>query len=92
MEISGGNSSHEDMLILWLEKLLYYFEVDNMVFSRIKVKKLGSCYLSAVLNGEKVDYKRHKIMKSIKAPTYQMLSILKDSSNGIWEGTVIFDV
>jgi SHS2 domain-containing protein len=91
IELNCEGKSFEDLLIIWLEKLLYCFEVENMVFSRINVKKLGCSGLSAVLYGEKIDNKKHKIMKSIKAPTYHMLSISKNISS-IWEGTVIFDV
>jgi SHS2 domain-containing protein len=92
IRLSSDSSSYEDLLILWLEKLLYYFEVENMVFSRIKIIKVKSSGISAVLYGEKLDIKRHKILNLIKAPTYHMLSIFKDPSKGIWEGTIIFDV
>jgi SHS2 domain-containing protein len=92
IKLSSGSSSYEDLLILWLERLLYYFEVENFVFSRIKVLKVKSSGISAVLYGEKIDNTRHNILNSIKAPTYHMLSISKDSSRGIWEGTIIFDV
>ena len=87
-----GERSNEDLVIMWLEKLLYFFEVENMAFSRIRVKKSGSSGLIAILYGEKIDYKKHNIINSIKAPTYHMLSIFKDADSGIWKGTVIFDV
>jgi SHS2 domain-containing protein len=92
IKLSAESSNIEDLLILWLEKLLYYFEVDNMVFSRIKVIKIEDSGINAVLYGEKMDNKRHNILNSIKAPTYHMLSISKDTGKGKWEGTVIFDV
>ena len=84
------------MLILWLEKLLYYFEVEDMIFSRIKVYEITpgkiGVYLRAALYGEKMDKKKHVIVKTIKAPTYHLLSIAEDRKDGSWEGTVIFDV
>jgi SHS2 domain-containing protein len=92
ISLSAESSNLEDLLIIWLEKLVYYFEVENMVFSRIRVKKVENSCIRAVLDGEKVDSKRHGILNSIKAPTYHMLSISRNSSKGIWEGTVIFDV
>jgi SHS2 domain-containing protein len=92
IKLSAESSDLEDLLIIWLEKLVYYLEVENMVFSRIRVKKIENSCISAVLDGEKVDSKRHSILNSIKAPTYHMLSISTNSSKGMWEGTVIFDV
>jgi SHS2 domain-containing protein len=92
IKLSAENSRYEDLLILWLEKLLYYFEVENMVFSSIKVSKANSSGISAILLGEKIDTERHNILNSIKAPTYHMLSISKNPGKSIWEGTIIFDV
>ncbi len=92
IRLSSESSSYEDLLILWLEKLLYYFEVEHMAFSRIRVKKVEKSGISAVLYGEKIDSKRHSISDSIKAPTYSMLSISRDPGSRTWEGTIIFDV
>jgi len=94
ISIKAQGDAIEDLLILWLEKLLYYFEVESMLAGRIKVKRVkndaGSAGLDAVIIGEKVDTGRHDIIKVIKAPTYQSLSIIKKDK--IFIGTVIFDV
>jgi SHS2 domain-containing protein len=92
IDLSAESINYEDLLIVRLEKLLYYFEVENMVFSSIKVIKIEDSGISAVLYGEKMDNKRHNILNSIKAPTYHMLSISRDPGKGIWEGTIVFDV
>ena len=96
VRLKGESRSREDILILWLEKLLYYFEVEDMVFSKMKIKKLvcskNSHLLRAVLYGERIDEKKHSIMEEIKAPTYQFLNIYRDKESRRWEGTVIFDV
>jgi len=94
--LEGESSSYEDILIAWLERLLYHFEVDFMLFSQVLVKELirskNGYSLKAVLYGERIDRKKHSIMEEIKAPTYQFLSICCDKERRIWEGTVIFDV
>ncbi len=94
--LEGESSSYEDILIAWLERLLYHFEVDFMLFSQVLVKELirskNGYSLKAVLYGERIDRKKHSIMEEIKAPTYQFLSICRDKERRIWEGTVIFDV
>ena len=94
--LEGESSSYEDILIAWLERLLYHFEVDFMLFSQVLVKELikskNGYSMKAVLYGERIDRKKHSIMEEIKAPTYQFLSICRDKERRIWEGTVIFDV
>jgi SHS2 domain-containing protein len=96
LELKGESRSYEDILIAWLERLLYHFEVDFMLFSQILVKQLikskNSYMLRAVLYGDRIDRKKHNIMEEIKAPTYQFLSICRDKERRSWEGTVIFDV
>lgn len=96
VKISGKNIVYEDLLILWLEKLLYLYEVDEILFSDFKVSRIeisGNTFmLEADIYGEKIDLSRHKIRNAIKAPTYQELKIKEDGKNYGWKGRVIFDV
>ena len=86
----------DDLLILWLEKLLYVHETAGMLFSKFEIKKLkigqDMCVLDAVIYGEKIDLKKHKVFISIKAPTYHKLSVSCDAFGRYWSGQVIFDV
>jgi SHS2 domain-containing protein len=90
------SGSFEDLLISWLEKLLYWHEVDNILFEGFEVKSIrkknGDVELSAEVSGEKIDLERHIIKTAIKAPTYHMLEIKKDGRYYNWKGRVIFDV
>lgn len=91
--VSPG-SSMEDLLVLWLEKLLYCHEVDKMLFLKFKIsflKEHSKRYkLSAAIFGEKIDHLRHEIKIGIKAPTYHQLKI--ENRNNSWRGRVIFDI
>ena len=84
----------EDLLILWLEKIIYHFETADMVFAVFKVdsvKRSGQGYkLEAEIMGEKFDSSRHKIKIGIKAPTYHQLKIKNNGQK--WWGRVIFDI
>ena len=100
----------EDLLLIWLEELIYFYEVNNMLFSRFKVIKIISEYynhdnkikkkkanskesiLVAKIYGEKIDFNKHEIFVSVKAPTYHMLEVAKNNRSGLWKGQVIFDV
>ena len=88
--------SYEDLLILWLERLIYCYEVENILFSEFKLDKITrknhKLLLKAEISGEKINLKRHEIRVSIKAPTYHQLEIKKGNKDYNWKGRVIFDV
>jgi len=94
--LSAEKDGLDDMIMLWLERLIYLFEVEEMVFSHFDVKKIAThrekISLNAEVWGEKIDSKRHTIIHSIKAPTYHLLQAGKNEETGLWEGKVIFDV
>lgn len=96
VKVTGENAGYEDLLILWLERLLYWYEVDNILFSEFKVTRIDmtnhNLILDAEISGEKIDLDRHKITVSVKAPTYHMLEIKKDNRHHNWKGRIIFDV
>ena len=48
--------------------------------------------LKASLSGEELERERHRIINTIKAPTYHLLNLKKDEKSGRWSGSVIFDV
>ena len=65
IEIVSDSGSLEDVLVLWLERLIYHHEVDKMLFSEFNISSLeeqnGKYTLSAVIYGEKIDPARHEI-------------------------------
>jgi SHS2 domain-containing protein len=87
----------EELLISWLEKLLYVFETKNMVFCRLEVTGIEIAktvkFVEAFAYGEKVNLSTHKFFTAVKAPTYHMLKVEKnDKAGGIWTVRIIFDV
>lgn len=96
VNISQKGRGIEDLLILWLEKLLYLHEVDSILFSGFNVDRIyrnnSKMVLLAEISGEKINLDKHVIRMAIKAPTYHMLEIKKDSRHCNWKGRIIFDV
>ncbi len=87
----------EELLISWLEKLLYVFETKKMLFCKFDItdieiaKSIKS--VNAFIYGEKVNLTRHKFFTAVKAPTYHMLKVEKnDKAGGMWTARIIFDV
>ncbi len=94
VDIITDHDDLEDLLILWLEKIIYHFETASMVFAVFKVdsvKRSGQGYrLKAEMVGENFDSGRHEIKIGIKAPTYHQLKIKNNGQK--WWGRVIFDI
>ncbi|UCE97669.1 MAG: archease [Dehalococcoidia bacterium] len=82
------SSDQESLLFEWLNRLLYYFDVDLLLFRSFKVNILPGNRLTAICYGEKYDRLRHKLKTGVKSATYHKLKV-----DGIKnEVQVIFDV
>lgn len=87
VEVTADDRS--DLLVAWLNELIYVFEVDNMLFKRFDIGELNETRLRARCYGEKIDPERHKIKVGFKAATYHMLKI--DEGDG-FRIQVLFDI
>jgi len=87
----------EELLVSWLEKLLYFFETKKMLFCRFDINDIEIAksikFVDAFAYGEKVNPARHKFFTAVKAPTYHMLKVEKNGkAGGKWTARIIFDV
>jgi SHS2 domain-containing protein len=87
VEVDGQDI--EELLVEWLNDLIYLFETQGLVPSSFKVLELEKQHLVAEVHGEHYDTQIHELRTEIKAATYHMMSIKKE--NG-WSSTVVFDV
>jgi SHS2 domain-containing protein len=79
----------EDLLVAWLNELVYLFEVDNVLFKRFEIDELSETRLRARCYGERIDSERHKIKMAVKAATYHMLKVEKRDGYRV---QVLFDI
>jgi SHS2 domain-containing protein len=77
----------ETLLFDWLNSLLYYFDVEGLLFKRFDVS-LADGSLGATCRGEKYDPARHRLKLGVKSATYYMLKVDPDKNRV----KVIFDV
>ncbi len=84
--------SLEDLLIAWLNELLYTSETKLVILSKFKIKELSDYQIKAEIGGIKINRLDRKIEKEIKAVTYHRLEIKKDEESGLWRAQVIFDI
>jgi SHS2 domain-containing protein len=78
----------EGLLFEWLNSLLYYLDVDGMLFKRFEIKDFNDTHLSAECYGEKFDSARHTIKIGVKSATYHTLEVDKERNRV----RVIFDI
>ena len=88
-EVNVTAESQEDLLVAWLNELLYIFEVENLLFRRFRIGELTETRLMSRCYGELIDPACHKIKMGVKATTYHMLKI--ERKNG-FRVQVIFDI
>jgi SHS2 domain-containing protein len=83
----------EDLLVDWLNELLYRFEVQDVLFSdgSVEVEDCdGRWHLAATVAGEPYDPARHPARVLVKSATYHGLNIRHEQ--GTWSARVVFDI
>jgi len=84
--------SLEDLLIAWLNELLYISEVKLVILNKFKIKELSDVQIKAEVGGTKINHLSIRIKREVKAVTYHGLEIKKDEESGLWRAQVIFDI
>ena len=82
--------SDEELLITWLNELVYLFDIEGLLFKAYDVLSVHDHNLEALARGEVYVEGRHPIKTTVKAATYHQLKIGKHQ--GVWSAQVIFDL
>ena len=83
-----NEDDREGLLFEWLNSLIYFFDVEMLLFKRFDIIGLTGHQLKAICYGEKYDPSRHHLKTGVKAATYHMLRVDKEKN----QVQVIFDV
>lgn len=78
----------ESLLFEWLNSLLYYFDVEMLLFDRFDIIEFADTRLVADCRGEKYDSSRHRIKTGVKSATYHILEVDRQENRV----RVIFDI
>ncbi len=89
-EVAVEGRGWEELMVAWLNELLYLHEVEGLLFCDFAVSKLDGRRLQGMALGEKFQAARHVIKTSVKAVTYHQLEIKEEG--GRWQAQVIFDI
>lgn len=82
--------SREELLVAWLDELLYKFCTKEIIFFKFQVDELGDNAMAAKAFGRPVGENRNRLKTEIKAVTYHDLAIKKTAEG--YEVEIIFDV
>lgn len=82
IDISLKEPSKEELLVSWMDELLYNFYSKNIIFSVFGIDKIRDTELSAKAIGQHVGNNRNRLKKEIKAITYHDLNI-KENPSGL---------
>jgi len=88
IRVEGDNV--EELLVAWLNDLLYIYAVDGVIFSGFTDVRLEEGSFSATGLGETFRPEKHDVASEIKAATYHGISVAPEGDG--WKARVIFDV
>lgn len=84
----------EALLFDFLTEFLYLFDVEELIFSKIKISHIqhekSKYHLEAVLKGAKFNKNKHEIGTEVKAVTYSFMNI-EEKKKGV-KINIVFDI
>ena len=75
-------TDQEQLLVKWLEELLYLYDGENFVGSKFVVEELGPNHLNASVRGEPFSEAKHLTRLDVKAITYHQLLAQQNQEGG----------
>jgi SHS2 domain-containing protein len=88
-EISLSEETLEELLVSFLNELIFHFDAYGFIGKSIKVK-IKENSLKAEVYGEFFNPEKHERRLLVKAATYHNLVLKKD--NNLWIAEIIFDI
>lgn len=90
VSITAQGENYEELLVKWLQEILYVHEVKKMVFKDFEVKIENTTRAVGKAYGEKIAVDRHEFYSIIKAVTHHNLKII--SSKDKYRVDIVFDI
>ncbi|NWG02103.1 MAG: archease [Syntrophaceae bacterium] len=89
-QIQIKGESLDRLMVDWLSELLYFHDVESLLFKRFNVISIGEKGLIAIVKGERFQEGVHVIKTEVKAVTYHQIEV--GQKNGRWRAQIIFDL
>jgi SHS2 domain-containing protein len=85
--------SVDKLLFNFLQEFVYWKDAKQLLFSKMKVKielKNGYYNLTAVIQGDKLNIKKHELIVDVKAITMHLFEVKKEDDK--WKCRVVLDI
>jgi len=89
-KINLAAANPEELLVAWLDELLYNFYTKQLIFFKFQIEELSEGSLRATIFGRPIAANRNRLKTEIKAATYHNLEIKKTPKG--YSVEIIFDV
>ena len=89
-ELKASGDNPLDVLVAWLNEVVYWSEKDNLVPATFRVEALSDDGVVAVVAGEAFDALRHGVERQVKSVTYHQ-ACLERTADG-WYARVYVDL
>lgn len=93
VKVNVSARSEKELLLVWLNELLYECSAREMVFSefRVKIRRAGNGFeLEGTAKGELINQQKHKLKTEVKGASYSGLDVREE--NGKIVAQCIVDV
>jgi SHS2 domain-containing protein len=90
LNLEVSSEDRDSLLVEWLNELIYFFDAKHILFNRFDIESLTHNELKATCHGEGFDPMKHKIKRGVKAATYHMLKLDKNSDG--YKAQIILDI
>jgi SHS2 domain-containing protein len=87
---AGMEGDHPELLVDWLQELLYLFETDRLVPLEYEFLEVGPREIKADVGFGRFDPGRHRTRLEVKAVTYHRLEVREDADG--WYARFILDI
>ena len=90
IEVKAEAPNQEELLVAWLDELLYNFCTKQIILCEFDIKELDEKHIKAEAKGRHVGDNRNRLKTEVKAVTFHELKI--EQAGGEFTAQVIFDI
>jgi len=89
--VAINGNDYEDLLVTWLNELLYIFDVEQAFLCDFEITEIGQYFLKAQIRGELFNSMKLPIKHVVKACTYYEAKV-EEQKPELWRAQVYFDI
>ena len=89
-QIEIWRENPERLMVEWLNELLYFHDVDHLLFKRFSLDRVDEAGLRGKAEGEPFQDRVHVVKTEVKAVTYHQIQVRREDTK--WKAQIFFDL